>query len=72
MAYAVFPGDPYYHLVWRTSNNRVLCGLSTKGSGRAIRERRPPASATMMAPRLAYTLCPGCAVEQARLSRMSR
>lgn len=72
IAYAVFPGNQHYHLVWKTSDNHTLCGLSTKGSVRTAGERRPPACVMMMAPRWAYPLCPSCAVEQAQLNMMSR
>lgn len=69
MAYAVFSGDRYYHIVPKADEYRTLCGLSTKGSARNVRALRRPARVVAEPPRLAYVLCPHCAVSQAKLNR---
>jgi hypothetical protein len=69
MTYAVFSGDRYYHIVLKAGESRTLCGLSTKGSARNVRELRPPARAIAYAPRLTYTLCPHCALTQTKLNK---
>lgn len=64
MAYAIFSGDRYYHVVLKAGETRTACGLSTKGSARNVRELRSPARVIANAPRSAYLLCPQCALSQ--------
>ena len=42
MAYALFPGDKYFHLT-RASSIRTFCGLPTKRPTKGGDEYRPPA-----------------------------
>jgi len=71
MAYAVFTGDPHYHLVTVAGGYRTMCNLSTKGSVKNVREPRLPARvmAEQPPPSLLYKLCPLCAVARAQISR---
>jgi hypothetical protein len=59
-AFALFPGDPQFHLLKNAYRTRTLCDLSTKGGRRGVRERRPPAVVTLSAPAANYILCPLC------------
>ena len=63
--YAAYPRDEYYHLLERSEATRTLCGLSTKGSRRDVREWRPPA-AVGAAPPPGLRFCPLCDAEQER------
>ena len=68
IAYAVFTDDPYYHLVMSARGyNRTLCGLSTKGSRRNVREYRPPGLITKDPPEAGYNPCPSCYAASAQL-----
>ena len=50
MVYAVFTGDPHYHLVVPAAGSKTLCDLSTKGSIKNVREPRLPARVTLEKP----------------------
>jgi hypothetical protein len=69
MVYAVFSGDRYYHVVLKAGESYTVCGLSTKGSARNVRELRSPARVISKAPRLAYVICHHCAVSQVKHNR---
>lgn len=58
--FATFPGDYHYHLLERAARTRTLCNLSTKGSIRGVRERRPPAVVILSTPTPNYSPCPLC------------
>lgn len=62
MAYAVFAGDPHYHIMIDAGGPRTLCNLSTKGSRRNVREARPAGQVTREQPSPFYSLCPHSAV----------
>jgi hypothetical protein len=59
-SFATFPGDYQYHLLERAARTRTLCNLSTKGSRRDVRERRPSAVVTLSTPTPNYSPCPLC------------
>jgi hypothetical protein len=61
MAYAVYKGDQYYHVTASAGLYHTLCGLSTKGSRKGVRELRPAARVTLdPPPRYLYDPCPLC------------
>jgi hypothetical protein len=64
VAYAVYTGDEYYHLLERASSLRTLCGLPTiRRRGRVGEdEYHPPARVTVEQPPAGqYRSCPLCA-----------
>ncbi|HYG81817.1 MAG TPA: hypothetical protein VD861_15575 [Pyrinomonadaceae bacterium] len=66
MTYAVYKGDPYYHVMASAGLNRTLCNLSTKGSRRNVREVRPAARVTLdPPPSYLYDPCPLCEAARA-------
>jgi hypothetical protein len=70
MDYAVFTGDPHYHLVASAAGSKTMCDLSTKGSIKNMREPRFPARLTPEKPPLSflYRHCPLCIAAQAKLN----
>jgi hypothetical protein len=67
MAYAVYADDPNYHHLTSAGGYRTLCGLSTKGGRRGVREPRPAARVTLEPPpRFLYDPCPLCEANLAR------
>ena len=60
MAYAIFNGDPHYHLV-RAGSHRTLCGLRTVNRAVDHGEYLPPAGLidTVPHPSL-FSPCPRC------------
>lgn len=60
MAYAVFNGDPYYHLI-RSSRHETLCGLRTINRKGEQGEYLPLASVTNTLPHPGlFSPCPRC------------
>ena len=67
MAYAVYAGDPYYHVVASAGGYHTLCGLSTKGGRKGVREVRPAARVTLdQPPTYLYAPCPLCEAGRAK------
>lgn len=64
MAYAVFNGDPHYHLI-KASSHRTLCGLRTVNRKGVRGEYLPPASVTNNPPHPGlFGPCPRCEAVQ--------
>lgn len=73
MAYAVYAGDPYYHVVASAGGYHTLCGLSSKGGRRGVREIRPAGRVTLDPPPLyLYAPCPLCEAERVKLENESK
>jgi hypothetical protein len=70
IALATFPGDYHFHLLKNACRTRTLCDLSTKGAGREVRERRPPAVVTLSSPTPNYTPYTLCMAEIGRMPEM--
>lgn len=73
MAYAVYAGDLYYHFVISAGGYHTLCGLSTKGGRKGVREVRAAARVTLdRPPPYLYGPCPLCESEWAKSENSSK
>jgi hypothetical protein len=71
MAYAVFTGDPHYHLVASVTECKTLCDLSTGGSIKNVRELRFAGRITLDEPPL-LSLHTKCLLRIAARAQLNR